>query len=201
MRERLVRRVIVGVQELTARQRRPVHAAAERQAQVTQHLQGLLAGNSGVVGEAQFVRLLVVQIDHRAVREEQPRGLADGLLQKLGVVVRGQRAPIMLWSTAQRAACVRDARPSLPRMLLTWVRAVRSVIDSCAAISLLAAPLATSCRTSISRGVSGSASASSLRARRRWARTRATCGSRWTSPARAARMALATSSAPASFSR
>jgi len=41
------------------------------------------------------------------------------------------------------AAWVRLDSPSLPRMLLTWVRAVRSVMNSADAISLLDAPCPT----------------------------------------------------------
>ena len=55
--------------------------------------------------------------------------------------------------TAHRAACVRDARPSLPRMFETCVRAVRSLMPSWSAISLFAAPAPTSRRTSTSRVV------------------------------------------------
>jgi hypothetical protein len=42
--------------------------------------------------------------------------------------------------TAHSAACVREVRSSLERMLLTCVRAVRSLITSSAAISLFALP-------------------------------------------------------------
>ena len=54
--------------------------------------------------------------------------------------------------------------------------------------------------TSFSRSVSGSTGSGSFFARIRWASSRATCGSRWTSPAYAARIAWATSSASASLS-
>ena len=87
-------------------------------------------------------------------------------------------------------------------MFETYVRAVRSVMNSAVPISLLLIPWPSRLRTSFSRSVSGSTRPSSgvLRVRIRWASRRATAGSRWTSPWYAARTAAATSSASASLS-
>jgi signal transduction histidine kinase len=105
--------------------------------------------------------------------------------------------------TASSAAWVRDVRPSLRRMLLTCVRAVRSLIVSRRAISLFALPSAISLRISVSRGdrpangsLSGPAGADSETIRRR-----ATAASRCTSPRCAARIATASSSGAASLMR
>ena len=114
-------------------------------------------------------------------------------------------------STANNAACVRLVRPSLARMFETWVRAVRSAMPSSVGDRLVRqAARDDSARTSRSRagqparrspaGVLSPASAGSLRRIRR-ATMPATAGSRWTSPACAARMAAARSSASASLSR
>src|SRR5215204_1081010 len=75
-------------------------------------------------------------------------------------------------------------------------------MNSAAPISLLLIPCPSNRMTSFSRSVSGSASdsAGNVRLRMRCARRRATAGSRWTSPAYAARTAVATSSASASLS-
>src|SRR5437588_12636907 len=54
--------------------------------------------------------------------------------------------------TAHSAAWVLELRPSLARMLLTCVLAVRSLITSSPAICLLALPCATSTKISRSRG-------------------------------------------------
>ena len=53
--------------------------------------------------------------------------------------------------TASSAACVRELSPSLRRMWLTWVRAVRSLMTRWRAISLLARPAAISRKISSSR--------------------------------------------------
>ena len=79
--------VVVGGEQLPAGQRRSVDAAAHRQAQIAQHLPRFRAGDAGVVGEAQLLRALVEEVDHRAVRAQQSRRLTDGFLQELSVVV------------------------------------------------------------------------------------------------------------------
>lgn len=55
--------------------------------------------------------------------------------------------------TAARAAWVRELRPSLPSMLLTCVRAVRSLIPSSRAITWFECPPATKIKTSRSLSV------------------------------------------------
>ena len=88
-------------------------------------------------------------------------------------------------------------------MFDTCVRAVRSVMSSSEAISLLEWPFATSDEDlALALGQRlGRPGAPSRRVRIRFASSRATWGSRWTSPAWARRTATATSSASASLSR
>ena len=55
--------------------------------------------------------------------------------------------------TATSAACVREVRSNFVRSLLTWVRAVRSLIRSSSAMAWFERPWATSTRTARSRGL------------------------------------------------
>ena len=123
--------VIVGVVvrdgQLAARHGGAEHAGAHRQDHVPDQASCGGVADPGVVREVEVAARLVEQVDHGAVGLEQARRLVHGAGQELGF---GRHCSVSLCSTAQRAAWVREARPSLPRMLLTWVRAVRSVIDS-----------------------------------------------------------------------
>ena len=63
------------------------------------------------------------------------------------------------YRTAQAAASLRDPTPSLERMWLTCVAAVRCVTNSAVAISQLECPAATSRSTSATRGLADSVAA------------------------------------------
>ncbi len=59
--------------------------------ELAQHGLGCGAGDARVVCEAQLPGFFVVQIDHRAVAIQQARGLADGRLQELRIVLVAHR--------------------------------------------------------------------------------------------------------------
>src|SRR6185503_8073929 len=101
--------------------------------------------------------------------------------------------------TASTAACVLELTPILRSTFETWVRAVRSLITSSAAISLLAFPAPTRRRTSSSRLVRRDVTP--FPELRSLMSGLVTAGSSWISPRCADRTAAATSAGWESFSR
>ena len=68
------------------------------------------------------------------------------------VICRAAQRAVRPSSTANSAACVRDWKPSLARMLLTCVRAVRSLMCRSVAICRLVMPCATKASTAAAGG-------------------------------------------------